>query len=165
MWLLIALLRSMLLIAELALLAPLLYLAVLSVAALATQRRVASSRDRSTTSDTATADATEQLPRFALLIPAHNEASVINVALASIMSVDYPSDRFMPIVIADNRTRPTMRMSSWMQTHGSRPTFCVVWPSRWQRAHRLPRGSIGSTMGKTAGWRGYGLWLLRSSTT
>ncbi|MGZ3672677.1 MAG: glycosyltransferase family 2 protein [Ktedonobacterales bacterium] len=111
MWLLIALLRSMLLIAELALLAPLLYLAVLSVAALATQRRVASSRDRSATSDTASADATEQLPRFALLIPAHNEASVINAALASIMSVDYPSDRFMPIVIADNCTDETAALA------------------------------------------------------
>lgn len=111
MWLVIGLLRGVLLIAELALLAPLLYLAVLSVAAVGMQRRGDSRRALATTSDATTADAIEQLPRFAVLIPAHDEAAVIEAALISILSVDYPSDRFTPIVIADNCTDETAALA------------------------------------------------------
>lgn len=111
MWLFIELLRTALLIAELTLLTPLLYLAVLSVAALATQWRGASSRRSATASTATTAYDTEQLPHFAVLIPAHNEAEVIEGALASIKGVDYPPERFTPIVIADNCTDETATLA------------------------------------------------------
>lgn len=111
MWLVTGLLRGALLVAELTLLAPLLYLAVLSVAALGAHRRMAAHRSQAAASDAATTDAIEHLPRFAVLIPAHNEALVIEAALASILRIDYPSDRFTPIVIADNCTDETAALA------------------------------------------------------
>lgn len=111
MWLFIGLLRSALLIAELALLMPLLYLAVLSVAALATQRRAASSRSVATTDGATAAEDAGLLPRFAILIPAHDEEAVIEAALASIARVDYPPERFTRIVIADNCTDTTAALA------------------------------------------------------
>lgn len=114
MWLFIELLRGVLLIAEVTLLAPLLYLAVLSVAALAVQWRTASSRRSAIRCEATTTDDAEQLPRFAILIPAHNEAAVLEAALTSITSVDYPPERFTPMVIADNCTDETATLARHM---------------------------------------------------
>ena len=111
MWLFIELLRVVLLIGELLLVAPLLYLVVLSVAALATRWRAASSRRSGTISRVTAADDAGRLPRFAILIPAHDEAPVIEAALASIAGVDYPPELFTPIVIADNCTDKTATLA------------------------------------------------------
>ncbi len=40
--------------------------------------------------------------RFDFLVPAHNEASVIERTIHSLLKVDWPSDRFRIVVIADN---------------------------------------------------------------
>lgn len=113
MWLFIELLRVALLAGELALVAPLLYLATLSVAALATQWHPVSTRGSATTSRVTAAadDDAGRLPRFAILIPAHNEATVIEAALANITGIDYPSGLFTPIVIADNCTDETAMLA------------------------------------------------------
>ena len=114
MWLFIEVLRIGLLIAELVLLVPLLYLAMLSIAALGPQRGAASSRRAAAASgadgmpDTAVEDS---LPRFAILIPAHDEAGVIEASLKNIFAVDYPAPRFTPIVIADNCTDETAMLA------------------------------------------------------
>src|SRR5882762_5953063 len=49
----------------------------------------------------------EQLTRFAIVIPAHNEELFLPRLLASARNQDYPSERFDTIVVADNCTDST----------------------------------------------------------
>jgi cellulose synthase/poly-beta-1,6-N-acetylglucosamine synthase-like glycosyltransferase len=81
---------------ELALALPVFYLALLSVAALIAARRHAHRP--------ALSDGTQQTPapRFALLVPAHDEEAVIGGLLGSIAALDYPEERRDVYVIADN---------------------------------------------------------------
>ncbi|HLJ81730.1 MAG TPA: glycosyltransferase family 2 protein, partial [Ktedonobacterales bacterium] len=98
--------RGLLALAELALLVPLLYLALLSVAALFAARRIC--RMNRTASARARADtAAQSLPRFAILIPAHDEAPVIAGAVTSATALEYPPDRRDIFVVADNCTDET----------------------------------------------------------
>ena len=87
--------RGLLLIAELALLVPLLYLALLSVAALFAAHRMRRMRRAALSPEQAGASAppVRTLPRFAILIPAHDEAAVIAGAVTSATALDYPADR------------------------------------------------------------------------
>lgn len=94
MTLLIATLRDLLLLAEVILLLPAIYLVLLSVAALRMQQR-REPRARQELDAHATT-------RFALLVPAHDEAAVIGGVLESIAAVDYPAELYSVIVIADN---------------------------------------------------------------
>ncbi|MGH2514896.1 MAG: glycosyltransferase family 2 protein [Ktedonobacterales bacterium] len=95
--------HALLILAEIALLVPLLYLAVLSVAALLAAWHMRR----------AVAPAVPSLlpPRFALLIPAHDEAPVIAGAVASTRAVDYPADRRDIFVVADNCTDETAALA------------------------------------------------------
>ena len=88
--------RILLAMVEAVVLAPLLYLALLSVGALLETRRRPNTRR-----------APAQLPTFALLIPAHDEAAVIAGALASVSALDYPSQHRSVFVVADNCTDST----------------------------------------------------------
>jgi cellulose synthase/poly-beta-1,6-N-acetylglucosamine synthase-like glycosyltransferase len=54
-----------------------------------------------------TAFDTRAIRRFAVVIPAHNEAQGISETIRSIVQVEYPHDRFDAIVIADNCTDET----------------------------------------------------------
>ena len=45
--------------------------------------------------------------RFDLIVPAHNEASIIARTISSLRSVDWPADRFRVLVVADNCTDAT----------------------------------------------------------
>lgn len=47
------------------------------------------------------------LPRFTVLVPAHDEELVIGATLASLRALDYPADRVEVCVIADNCTDAT----------------------------------------------------------
>jgi cellulose synthase/poly-beta-1,6-N-acetylglucosamine synthase-like glycosyltransferase len=49
--------------------------------------------------------------RFALLIPAHNEASVIGATVTNMLQLDYQCDRFDVIVVADNCDDDTSRLA------------------------------------------------------
>jgi cellulose synthase/poly-beta-1,6-N-acetylglucosamine synthase-like glycosyltransferase len=49
----------------------------------------------------------ETLPRFALLIPAHNEGPQLDTLLAHTRALDYPADRWQLFIIADNCTDDT----------------------------------------------------------
>ncbi len=73
-----------------------LYLLTLAVAALA--RRPATPRSTSTA-------------RLAVLVPAHNEADLIERCMTSLTSQDYPVERFEVIVIADNCTDATPELA------------------------------------------------------
>lgn len=47
------------------------------------------------------------LPSCCVVVPAHNEATGIAATLDSLMRLDYPSDRFRVVVVADNCTDDT----------------------------------------------------------
>ncbi len=87
-------LHSILLSVEIVLAIPMLYLTTLSIASL-------------------TPKAQQKLPertpstRFALLIPAHNEESVLEALFASLRALDYPASLMDTHVVADNCTDAT----------------------------------------------------------
>ena len=45
--------------------------------------------------------------RFDVIVPAHNEAAVIEAVVASLRKLDWPTDRFRVVVVADNCTDTT----------------------------------------------------------
>jgi cellulose synthase/poly-beta-1,6-N-acetylglucosamine synthase-like glycosyltransferase len=106
----VAVLRMVLLAGELALAVPLAYLVVLSLAAPIAQwrdghraTRRAGSAGSAGSAGASEAEGADGLPpRFAILVPAHNEAAVIGDALHSIAALEYPTNRYTPIVVADN---------------------------------------------------------------
>ena len=59
----------------------------------------------------------EQLRRFAMLIPAHDEAALIERLLASVQAMDYPSDAYDVCVVADNCTDATATLARQMGAH------------------------------------------------
>src|SRR5690348_10596036 len=93
--------HGLLALVELALLVPLLYLALLSVAALfATRRTRHIGRVNRMARAAAWAGAPAEPLRFAILIPAHDEAPVIAGAVASAIALEYPPDRRDIFVVA-----------------------------------------------------------------
>jgi 1,2-diacylglycerol 3-beta-glucosyltransferase len=103
--------RGLLLALEGMLALPLLYLAVLSLAALVGARRRA-----------APSPPLAQVPRIALLVPAHDEAEVIGALLASVAALEYPQARRDVYVIADNCTDATARLAREAGVPGVRVT-------------------------------------------
>ena len=93
----LALLQSVTLLVELTLTLPLLYLALLSITALAARRRRGPSPEVNPVTE----------PCFAILIPAHNEASGIASTVRSAVTLDYPPESRAVIVVADNCTDST----------------------------------------------------------
>ena len=72
-----------------------LYLGVLTLLSARLPRPLPSTRDLS----------------FDVLVPAHNEAAVIERTVASLMRLDWPADRFRVIVIADNCNDATAELA------------------------------------------------------
>jgi cellulose synthase/poly-beta-1,6-N-acetylglucosamine synthase-like glycosyltransferase len=61
-----------------------------------------------------------ELPRVSLLIPAHNEAVVLDRTLAAMAALDYPSERLEIIVINDASTDRTGEIASaWARRNSS----------------------------------------------
>jgi cellulose synthase/poly-beta-1,6-N-acetylglucosamine synthase-like glycosyltransferase len=52
-----------------------------------------------------------QTLRFDLIVPAHNEASIIQRTIKSLRAVDWPPDRFRVVVVADNCTDNTATLA------------------------------------------------------
>lgn len=73
------------------------YLGLLSVGGLVSGRRVRHP----------TAGSTDEHHRFAILVPAHDEAAGIARALGTMRAIDYPSESFEIHVVADNCTDDT----------------------------------------------------------
>ena len=48
---------------------------------------------------------------FAILIPAHNEVTVISSLLESLAALDYPKDHYTVFVVADNCTDSTAELA------------------------------------------------------
>ena len=49
--------------------------------------------------------------RFDVIVPAHNESAVIERTVASLLKLDWPRDRFRPIVVADNCSDDTAALA------------------------------------------------------
>ena len=49
--------------------------------------------------------------RFNVIVPAHNEAEVIEGAVASLRKLDWPADAFQVLVVADNCTDSTAALA------------------------------------------------------
>ena len=45
--------------------------------------------------------------KFDVIVPAHNEAEVIERTVSSLRKIDWPADRFRVLVVADNCTDTT----------------------------------------------------------
>ncbi|HEX8728485.1 MAG TPA: glycosyltransferase family 2 protein [Ktedonobacterales bacterium] len=101
--------------AEIALALPIAYLCLLALSAILTarRRRVSAGALASGEREHTTASAE---PRFAVLIPAHNEEGMIGTLLASLAELRYPRDRYTVYVIADNctdRTAAIAEQTGW----------------------------------------------------
>ncbi|HET8911906.1 MAG TPA: glycosyltransferase family 2 protein, partial [Ktedonobacteraceae bacterium] len=98
-------LRWLLLAAEIVIAVPIFYLCLLSLsAAWETCRR--SSRQRRLSAEVA-----DRYYRIAILIPAHNEELIINTLLKSLAALDYPVDRYLVCLVADNCTDQTAELA------------------------------------------------------
>ncbi|WP_069801792.1 glycosyltransferase family 2 protein [Thermogemmatispora onikobensis] len=110
---LLPLLSWALLLAELALALPIGYLTVVTAAALLT-------RLPSQATASAPPSSTTEPLRFVVLIPAHNEESVIETLLASLQQLAYPRSHYQVYVIADNCTDDTaslVRSTGWASVY------------------------------------------------
>ena len=101
-------LRWLLLAAEGLIALPILYLCILSISAILTAKRRKNQ-------NTATSYA-----NFAILVPAHNEESILHNLLKSLSALVYPKDRYSVYVVADNCTDHTaeiVRTTGWAQVY------------------------------------------------
>jgi cellulose synthase/poly-beta-1,6-N-acetylglucosamine synthase-like glycosyltransferase len=55
--------------------------------------------------------------RFDVIVPAHNEESVIASVVASLKRIDWPSDQFRVVVVADNCTDATAQIAAAAGAH------------------------------------------------
>jgi cellulose synthase/poly-beta-1,6-N-acetylglucosamine synthase-like glycosyltransferase len=55
--------------------------------------------------------------RFDVIVPAHNEESVIGAVIASLKGIDWPADQFRVIVVADNCTDATAGIATAAGAH------------------------------------------------
>ena len=55
--------------------------------------------------------------RFAVIVPAHNEAAGIEATVLSLLSLDYPAEQFRVVVVADNCTDETAAIARSAGAH------------------------------------------------
>src|SRR6266567_901180 len=107
-------LRWLLLALEVLIALPVLYLCIVSLSAIMNDKR------RRAKNASVSAKIADTGPTFAILIPAHNEESVIAKLLSSLARLTYPKDRFAVHVVADNCTDATVSIvcaTGWANVH------------------------------------------------
>src|SRR5437016_4801601 len=107
----LSILKWLTLAAQLWIALPIIYLCVLSIAAIVRTRQ-----SKATHQSKQAVFKIEQQIRFAILIPAHNEETVLGGLLESLRKLDYPRDSYSVHVVADNCTDTTaalVRASNW----------------------------------------------------
>jgi cellulose synthase/poly-beta-1,6-N-acetylglucosamine synthase-like glycosyltransferase len=105
--------RWLLLAAEVWIALPILYLCILSISAILTTKK-------RKTIDTTTSSSTSSTAHFAILIPAHDEESILENLLKSLSELAYPKDRYTVYVVADNCTDQTaelVRATGWVHVY------------------------------------------------
>jgi cellulose synthase/poly-beta-1,6-N-acetylglucosamine synthase-like glycosyltransferase len=71
----------------------------------------------------------EELPGISAMIPARNEAMVIEKTVRSLLAMDYPRDKFEIIVISDHSNDGTTEIMEKLSLEDSR-VHCLSWPAR-----------------------------------
>ena len=106
--------RWLLLAAALYLAAPILYLCLLSLSAILATHRRKNAASAWETGESVGVGAVQRpfqptlvAPSFAILVPAHNEESILGTLLKSLSSLNYPPDTYTVCVVADNCTDGT----------------------------------------------------------
>ncbi len=102
----IQILKWILLLAEVVIAVPILYLCIISASAILTahKRKAIKSSEQHNGKD-------EDLPNFAILIPAHNEEVLLGKLLDSLYELNYPRERYTVYVVADNCTDSTATLA------------------------------------------------------
>ncbi|MHB8597387.1 MAG: glycosyltransferase family 2 protein [Ktedonobacteraceae bacterium] len=138
--LIMRILTWLLMIAEILLALPILYLCLLSVAAVFSEhRRKVAQTKRSNSAATTPASCAD----FAILVPAHNEESVIEMVLESLSRLNYRKDCYTVYVVADNCSDRTAEL---VREHGREHNRVQV----YERVDAVKRG------------KGYALnWMLQ----
>src|SRR6185295_4978560 len=70
-----------------------------------------------------------ELPGVSALIPARNEALVIEKTVRALLAMDYPKDKFEVIVISDHSDDGTTEIVERLAREDSR-VRCLSWPAR-----------------------------------
>jgi cellulose synthase/poly-beta-1,6-N-acetylglucosamine synthase-like glycosyltransferase len=73
------------------------------------------------------------LPRVAILIPAHNEARVMNDTLTAMLALEYPAERYEVIVVDDGSTDGTGALVSGFAERDARVRLVSVAPGEGGR--------------------------------
>ena len=105
--------RWLLLMAEVLIALPILYLCILSISAILTVKK---RKNR----DTASSPPVSSDANFAILIPAHDEESILLNLLKSLSALVYPKDRYTVYVVADNctdRTAEIAQATGWVRVY------------------------------------------------
>jgi cellulose synthase/poly-beta-1,6-N-acetylglucosamine synthase-like glycosyltransferase len=79
----------------------------------------------------------EELPAVSAMIPARNEALVIEKTVRALLAMDYPRDKFEVIVISDHSNDGTTGIVERLAREDSR-VRCLSWPAR-DRGSGKPR--------------------------
>ena len=70
--------------------------------------------------------ATEAYPMVSILVPAHNEALVLERTVKALLNFDYPEDKYEVIIINDNSTDNTVEiMSKLASIYPSKRLMCI----------------------------------------
>jgi cellulose synthase/poly-beta-1,6-N-acetylglucosamine synthase-like glycosyltransferase len=77
--------------------------------------------------------ATIELPPVAILIPAHNEARVINDTLTAMLALEYPADRYQVIVVDDGSSDETATLVRAFAERDARVRLVSVAPGQGGR--------------------------------
>ena len=68
----------------------------------------------------------DEYPMVSVLVPAHNEALVLERTVKALLSFDYPGDKYEVIVVNDNSTDNTVEiMSKLASTYPSKRLICI----------------------------------------
>ena len=73
------------------------------------------------------------LPQVTILIPAHNEAPVINDTLTAMLALEYPADRYQVIVVDDGSTDETAKLVRAFAARDARVRLVSVAPGEGGR--------------------------------
>lgn len=68
----------------------------------------------------------EEYPFISIMVPAHNEATVIKKCVKSLLNLDYPNDKYEVIIINDNSTDNSLEILSKLQIENKDRNLIII---------------------------------------
>ncbi|AYD40433.1 glycosyltransferase family 2 protein [Clostridium fermenticellae] len=68
----------------------------------------------------------EEYPFISIMVPAHNEATVIKKCVKSLLNLDYPNDKYEIIIINDNSTDNSLEILSKLQIENKDRNLIII---------------------------------------